>query len=140
MKKGLMVLFLYLVVAFMLCACGSPKTSDIMDFLYEAKNGEITITGYTGKELEIVIPDIIDNRPVKYIGETAFKGYDMTSVYVPEGVEMIHKNAFEDCNMLENIFLPNSLKCFYYEDNSSEIPTSAETAFYDTKWYKELSV
>ncbi len=72
MKKGLMVLFLCLVVAFMLCACGSPKTSDIKDFLYEAKNGEITITGYTGKELEIVIPDIIDNRPVKYIGETAF--------------------------------------------------------------------
>lgn len=84
MKKGLMVLFLYLVVAFMLCACGSPKTSDIKDFLYEAKNGEITITGYTGKELEIVIPDIIDNRPVKYIGETAFydtKWYKELSVW-----------------------------------------------------------
>lgn len=37
MKKGLMVLFLYLVVAFMLCACGSPKASDIKDFIYEEK-------------------------------------------------------------------------------------------------------
>lgn len=37
MKKGLMVLFLYLVVAFMLCDCGSPKASDIKDFIYEEK-------------------------------------------------------------------------------------------------------
>ncbi|MDO4830449.1 MAG: hypothetical protein Q4A46_03125 [Clostridia bacterium] len=37
MQKGLMVLFLYLVEAFMLFACGSPKASDIKDFLYEEK-------------------------------------------------------------------------------------------------------
>jgi len=140
MKKGLTALFLSLTMAltFMLCACGSPRTSDVKDFLYEAKDGEITITGYTGKDLEVVIPDTIDNRPVKYIGNNAFEGYDMTSVYVPEGVEMIHKYAFEDCNMLENIFLPTTLKCFYYENNSGEKrASSSEDALCTTKWYKE---
>lgn len=137
MKKGLTALFLFLVMTFMLCACGSPKASDINDFLYEAKDGEITITGYTGKDLEVVIPDVIDNRPVKYIGEYAFKEYDMTSVYVPEGVEMIHEYAFDDCNMLENIILPSSLKCFYHNDGSEKKPISAATALCTTKWYKE---
>ena len=138
MKKGLTALFLSLTMAltFMLCACGSPRASDINDFLYEAKDGEITITGYTGKDLEVVIPDVIDNRPVKYIGNSAFEEYDMTSIYVPEGVEMIHENAFRHCNMLENISLPNSLKCFYRENNGGDkIPATAYGSLEYTKWF-----
>lgn len=99
---------LVLTLCFSLCACGQ-KTSPVEDFEYEFENGEVTITGYKGSDLDIVIPDKIEERPVTVIGEKAFEGYDMESITIPYGITKIEYKAFEDCVNLKTVNLPDSL-------------------------------
>lgn len=124
--------FLSLILIIILCcsfsACGSPASSPIEDFEYEFEDGTVTITGYIGTDLEIVIPDTIEKRPVTVIGEEAFMNYDMTSIVIPEGITTIDNNAFTDCNNLESIVLPDSL---YY--------ISTHSGLDDTSWYENQS-
>lgn len=137
--------FLSLILIIILCcsfsACGSPASSPIEDFEYELKDGEATIIGYTGTDLEIVVPDTIEGRPVIYIGynedekKGTFEGYDMTSVVIPDGVKFISEYAFKDCKMLENISLPDTLKGFYHNEKS-KYSSSAISGLEYTKWYQ----
>lgn len=124
MKKVLSLL-LVVLLCILVSACGKQKASPVEDFEYEFEDGEAIITGYIGSDLDIVIPYEIEERPVTVIGKEAFKGYDMKSIVVPEGVHTIEYCAFEDCNVLEKISLPDSIR---------EIANSSY-AFYDTQWY-----
>lgn len=96
------------VLCLSLCSCGQ-KASPIEDFEYELKDGEATITGYTGTDLEIVVPDTIEGRPVTVIGEKAFSKYDMTSIVLPDTVTEIEEDAFEYCKLLNKIDIPDSV-------------------------------
>lgn len=101
-------------------------------YLYEEVEGGIEITGYTGKDLDIMIPNYIDGKRVLglgadafyqsgiqsvclpqgmiYIGETAFAGCtSLQSVNIPDGVTSIGKYAFAVCSSLGSISLPESL-------------------------------
>lgn len=140
--RKLLYLFPIFVITIFLCSCSMQKASPIDDFLYEFENGEAIITGYIGTDLEIVIPSEIEGRPVTRIGynsdekKGAFEGYDMKSIIIPEGVEFINDYAFDDCLMLENISLPNTLKGFYH--GTDPYNGSADSAVYalgDTKWF-----
>ena len=139
MKKFL-CLFTSLLMVVSFCSCSMQKSSPIEDFLYELKDGEATIIGYIGTDLEIVIPSEIEGRPVTKIGynsddkKGAFKGYDMTSIVIPEGVEYINEYAFDSCKMLEKISLPDSFKGFYYGDDGT---CSGISALDDTKWFND---
>lgn len=121
-------ILLILILTLSLCACGK-SASPVEDFEYEFNDGTVTITGYIGTDLQIVVPDTIEQRPVTVIGEKAFSGYDMTSIVIPEGVTTIEEDAFSQCSMLENIKFPDSLKEIY--DSSNNI------GFNDTKWYDD---
>ena len=105
------IAFLLTAISICLCfvGCGTTTSSPIEDFSYEFKNGEVTITGYIGTDLEIVIPDTIEDRPVTVIGENAFQGYDMTSVIIPNTITLIKDRAFDDCKQLEKIDIPDSV-------------------------------
>ncbi len=122
---------LILTLCFSLCACGQ-SASPAEDFEYEFTDGTVTITGYIGTDLEIVIPDTIEERPVTVIGENAFSEYDMTSIVIPEGVTTIERNAFSQCSMLEKISFPDSLKEIYYYEGT-------DIGLDDTKWYDNQS-
>lgn len=62
------------------------------------ENDEVMITGYTGSERELIIPEKIDGRAVSVIGANAFKGnISLHSVIIPESVKEIGDEAFEDC-------------------------------------------
>ncbi len=131
MKKficSLLTLSFISLSGLILCACGKPASSPIEDFTYEFEDNKVTITGYTGSDLEIIVPDTIEERPVTVIGEKAFSEYDMTSIVIPEGVTSIEYNAFARCNVLEKITFPDTLKDIYsYESIGLD----------DTKWYEE---
>lgn len=131
MKKIVAIIFCILTLTAVLslsgCGDGKPEASPIEDFTYEFEDGEVTITGYSGTDLDIVVPDVIEERPVTTIGETAFSGYDMKSIVIPEGVTTINRKAFSRCSMLENITLPDSLKSIY---------DLSESGLSDTKWYE----
>lgn len=82
------------------------KSSKIWDFLAE----DYKIIGYHGTERDVVIPDEIDGVAVKYIGSDVFKGSDITSVVVPEGVRSIYNDAFASCESLTSVSLPSTLE------------------------------
>ena len=50
---------------------------------------------------------------VKCIGSYAFRNCGITSVSIPEGVEILYPFAFCDCETLASIDLPNSIKEIY---------------------------
>ena len=80
--------------------------------LYSVSGGEATVTGVdetvTG---DVVIPAELGGYPVTAIGNEAFEyNYDITSVVIPEGVETIGKYCFCNCDWLEEIRFPSTLK------------------------------
>lgn len=141
MKKIITSLLTIITLCLCLVGCGKPASSPVEDFVCKFEDGEATIIGYTGTDLDIVIPETINERPVKYIGfneETkngAFEGYDMQSIVIPEGVKMINEYAFSECKMLEIITFPDSMQGFYYNETSKNM-TSGICALDETKWYQ----
>ena len=84
------------------------------DFKYTLDNGQITITGYNGKSLDVEIPSNIDGFPVTDIGEGAFQNTYVRSVVVPSSVRRIDWFAFSGCTCLESITLPSSVLSIEY--------------------------
>ncbi len=141
---------LILTLCFSLCACGQ-SASPVEDFEYEFTDGTVTITGYTGTDLEIVIPDTIEERPVTVIGEKAFSEYDMTSIILPNTLTLIEERALDDCKQLEKIDIPDSVtEISYYafcgcenlkEVNlGSELKTIEQDAFLSCNSLKSIKI
>jgi hypothetical protein len=78
------------------------------DFRYTVKNGEVTITGYTGIAENVEIPGRIDGLPVTAIGKKAFCDKQLTSVSIPDSVVAIQSEAFSQ-NQLTGISIPGSV-------------------------------
>ena len=84
-------------------AAGGTTTSGLT---YEDNGDSVTITGYTGNEASVVIPNEIEGKPVTAIGERAFyQNKTLTSVAIPDSVTGIGKSAFYKSG-LENINIP----------------------------------
>ena len=58
----------------------------------------------------VKIPQSHKGKPVKEIVKMAFFSHKLTSIDIPEGIEIIGDDAFHDCKKLENLILPKSLK------------------------------
>lgn len=99
--------------------CVVPKVVEnlkMSDFLYKLGTGLATITDYTGKGGDIVVPAEIDGHPVIIIGYRAFSFWDsITSIELPPGVIAIGESAFANCTGLTSIDLPMGLR-FIGED------------------------
>lgn len=77
----------------------------------ENEDGTITLTGYTGKDSTLYIPDKINGKTVTAIGESCFAGkLCLNTVHIPEGVADVGNYAFECCNCLRKVYFPDSLK------------------------------
>ncbi len=69
-------------------------------FTYTSDNGLLTITGYTGTNTAVTIPDVIDSQPVNIIGTWAFAyNTGLTSVTVPNSATAIEEWAFYGCTL-----------------------------------------
>ena len=133
LKKGLpvqnifkffRVITLMLMTMMALAGCfGRVQSQDYTpasDFSYELNTDGrgIIITGYKGNGGEVVIPPTIDDMPVLEIGKEAFMGGhsvhtsfdDITSIIVPDSVEVIGEYAFARMLGLTKATLPNGLK------------------------------
>ncbi len=92
------VLFIALLAGFTCMSCS--------DFKYKTEDGGIIITGYNGDETEVIIPEKIDDLPVKTIGEHTFADKGLTSVVIPDNVTSIGDGAFVG-NKLTTIVIGN---------------------------------
>ncbi len=71
-----------------------PDTS-MFQYQVSSDGAYVTITGYTGTDADVVIPETIGGLPVTGIGEYAFTGnWDMRTVRIPASVTSIDDSAF----------------------------------------------
>lgn len=62
--------------------------------VYEVNGESVTITGYTGNEASVVIPNEIEGKPVTAIGKAAFFNCgNLTSIEIPEGIESTYMHV-----------------------------------------------
>lgn len=89
------------------------------------------------KELEIEVPAYIVT-----IGENAFAGSDVIGVTLPEGLLKIEKGAFQNCQSLEKINFPSTLRiieddafagCIALDAEAPKTVRVGKNAFQDTK-------
>lgn len=74
-----------------------------------AKKG-LRIVSYNGFETErVVIPSEIDDRPVVSIGEKVFMNANVSEVILPNSLKAILKQAFEGCENLSSISIPDEI-------------------------------
>lgn len=131
--KAVLSMFLVLIFCFSTTIVVSAESTGTTPdgFEYVIKDGTTTITGYTGEESKIIIPDEINGTTVTVIGEKAFYfNKKITKVKIPDTVTILENEAFYGCNMLEEINLPKALEFIgkevfcYNIFESIEIPNS----------------
>jgi len=78
---------------------------------YKLVDGKsVTITGYTGKEKILNIPERIEGLPVTAIENKSFMlCTSLTSVTIPSSVTSIGNNAFNACKSLTSVTIPSSV-------------------------------
>ena len=68
------------------------------DFTYTTVDNTAMVTGYTGSETELVIPDTLGGYTVTSIGNRAlWQNQTFVSVTIPETVTSIEEYAFWKC-------------------------------------------
>ena len=103
------------IKTFTCTACGETRTevipSETVPFEYIIQDGAVTITKYIGTVPEIVIPAVIEGKPVTAIGDRAFYNcWLLESVEIGSNVETIGNDAFGFCKALTGIVIPDNVK------------------------------
>ena len=83
------------------------KPTDSSSFEWEKEEDGVIITKYKGSEETVVIPEDIQGKPVRVIGDSAFKyNPDVKCVRLPKNLSVIAINAFSCCKNLKNVEIP----------------------------------
>ena len=86
----------------------TPPTSDYTYTI--TKDNTVTITGYTGSDTVLTVPEKLSGSPVTEIAADAFAEQTaLTSVTLPDGLQKIADDAFFNCTSLETLTLPDSV-------------------------------
>ena len=80
------------------------------DFSYEETENGVKITGYTGTETFLQIPDKIGGKPVTSIGDNCFALHPLVAVKLPDSVQEIGFNAFQYATNLVKVELGSGLR------------------------------
>ncbi len=114
MKKLSLLLSLLICLSVAFCGCGSTENpAALQDFNYyvDTKMDYVSIRGYSGNETEIIIPEEIEGRPVKYIGSYAFENNKkIKKIILPDTLVTIGLRAFSGCTNLEAVKFSQNLK------------------------------
>ncbi len=97
------------------------------DLTYRIVGEKVVITGYDGKESELEIPALIEEKPVSRIGKKAFLSCkSLLKVILPASIESLEEWAFAYCSNLQSVLLPKKKLefgkgVFFYCDHLKEI-------------------
>ncbi len=73
---------------------------------------EICITGYTGEEVRVEVPERIDGLAVTGIGDYAFSGHPITHLFLPKTITHMGRYALYRCSSLRLLSFFGGLKDF----------------------------
>ncbi len=134
LKKALSLILALLILSGVLAvspltayATEATRTYGAFTYMLEEKSPDnivLHITGYDHKnykDTEIVIPDSIDGKPVRYIERDAFnfsgdESHPVKSIYIPDSIVSIYNGAFYKCPV-ESVRLPNKYEFSYFQEN-----------------------
>jgi len=105
-KRLIGILAAMIAVAGLIALIVYRQTGSFFQFQRNVQ-GEMTITGYSGKK-QVVIPAVQNGVNVVKIGDNAFSDKKLTSVSIPDGVTIIGENAFRN-NRLTSVVIPDSV-------------------------------
>ena len=101
---------------------GSSSGIQYDKWVYDVSDGNIILTGYTGKNAIPEIPEEMNGMPVTALSDSLFLGNTrIKEITLPNTITSIGIGAFENCSELISVRLPNGLQ---------RIPNRA---FYDCK-------
>ena len=114
-KKATAILLSFVMtfsIFFTFSATVNAETFTSGDYTYvEYDNGTAVIIDYIGSDIDIVIPNNIDNSEVIGIGNYAFeKCNTIETIVIPDGVISIGNYAFDSCTNLRSITLSNGVE------------------------------
>lgn len=104
-------------------------------YKWEDCEGGIKITDYKGTDRELVIPEMIDEKPVVLIGQYAFDESDtLEHVTIPASIQVVGAFSFQGCKSLKGLVLESP--------DTKLIPTALDgcMAIEDIKMPKENKV
>lgn len=109
------------LLAFVLTGACLPITPAIAEegqpFMYQLLgDGSVEITGYTGSGGDVVIPETVDGYTVSGIGNCAFSGSNITSVFIPKTVMSISTQPFVYQEKLKKITVDTQNPYFYSDE------------------------
>ncbi len=113
------------------------------DFQIINNSTGVTITGYTGHDVDLEIPEYIQSKPVTEIGDGAFYGRMLKTVKMSDSVISIGEWAFAE-NNLESVELSSGLTSigsysfFYNRLTAIKIPASVKTIGQQAFYYNKL--
>lgn len=86
-------------------------STSLDSFVYEIREeGFAVITDFIGSETVLHITSQIGGYPVREIGQYAFEAsWDVTSVTLPDTLEIINEQAFADCESLTELHIPEGV-------------------------------
>jgi len=171
MKKTLTLLLSGLLVLSILSGCGNPDRPDngsetesfseteaevqqpnpATDFEYEInEEGGITITKYVGDKTEVIIPSMVEDKAVTFIGANAFSPLKkVTTVVIPDTVISIGNSAFLYNTNLKSVKMSKNIRsieglafCGCFSLETIEFPNTLETigggSFSDCRLLKDI--
>jgi len=117
----------FIFIIFNILGCVSVEKNNYEGLLYKEDKDAIIIIGYTGNKDDVHIPNIINNKPVKYISDRAFMDNTIIrNIFIPSSVESIGVFAFSGCDNLKYVYLLDST-------DKNRFSVFHETAFNYTK-------
>ena len=106
------------------------------DYNYKIQNDYIKIERYIGSDINVIIPNQIEGKPVKILGDDSFfQRTDIKEVILPESLSTIGSDAFYRCYSLKEIFIPKNVEKigdnpFFKCSNLSKIVVDPENRNY----------
>lgn len=121
MKKIIAVLFVTIIVSFVFAGCNTNKNPEksttqetTQSLIYKQEGNAYTVTGMTGEETFLVIPDEYNGLPVTKIqgdyGTGAFARKAITKVTIPDSIVEIGQNSFYNCSDLQTVVIGTKSK------------------------------
>ena len=89
------------------------------DYTYEVDEETLKgyITGYTGKDKEITIPEELDGTVIAGISADTFYNCDtLEKITIPASITEIGESAFYDCDNLKEFAVADDSETYYAKD------------------------